>query len=226
MIQDWIDNGCDYQEGIKIYEYYQLDKLFLERFKMRENAFLHKKMKDDLIELLNQTNHSAKMEFKEDKSSSSTRSLEFYPTELHEVYLDRINTHLEARALKLKLNKLSYGQADKALPLIFKIDKLFTQNEKCWRILNHYEETKQILPYKSSTNWSVLSPTAQVRALKNSESAASKLKKNIQRWESELDSYDEQKRPKKEQDLLVKKEKFQSLLNDIQELKELLYQND
>ncbi len=226
MIQQWIDNGYDYQEGVKLYEKYNIDAVFLERFKLRENTFLHKKMKDDLIAFMEQLSSTPQMEFEEDKRDSKSHPMEFYPSELHEVYMDRINTHLQARALKIELNKLSYGQAGQALPIIIKIDKLFEQNEKCWRILNHYEDTQQILPYKSSSNYSVLSPSAQVRTLQNRESAASKLKKNIQRWENELNAYDPIKKAKKEQDLLVKKEKLQILLNDITELKELIYNDN
>lgn len=224
MIQKWIDNGYDYQEGIKLYEHYKVNEVFLQRFKMRENAFLHMKMKEDLIALLEQTSSSAQMEYEEDKRDSKTKPLEYYPSELHEVFMDRISTHLQARALKLELNKLTHGQAELALPIIIKIDKLFQQNEKCWKILNHYENTQQILPYKSNSNFRVLSPTAQVRVLQNRESAACKLKKNIIRWENELESYDDIKKAKKAQDLLAKKEKFQILLNDISELKELIYQ--
>lgn len=226
MIQEWIDAGCDYQEGIKLYEYLNVDEVFLERFKTRENAFFKKKMKDDLLNVLDQNAISQEVEFSPKKVDLKSQPLEFYPVELHEVFWDRINTHLQARSLKIELNTLGSGQANIALPIILKIDKLFTQNEKCWQILNHYEETKQILPYHTKNNFSELSPMLLVKLLKNSESAASKLKKNITRWESELSSYDDRRRMKKEMDLLVKKEKFQSLLNDIEELRELVDKTD
>ena len=226
MIQEWIDAGCNYQEGIKLYEHYKVNDSFLEKFKIRENAFLRKVMKDDLVKLLEQTNETSQLQYEEDKVDHQTHPMEFYPSELHEVFIDRINTHLEARKLKIELNKLSYGQADVALPIILKIDKLFQQNEKCWTILNHWEDTRQILPYKSNSNFNSLSPTALVRTLQNRESSASKLKKNISRWEAELESYDALKRLKKEDDLLRKKKKYQELLNDISELRNIIYKND
>jgi len=226
MIQQWIDNGCDYQEGIKIYEEYNVNSVYLERFKQRENDFFRKKMKDDLIELLDKNSISQETQFDDKKIDLKTKPLEFYPVELHEVFHDRISTHLQARSLKLELNKLGFNEAEAALPIIIKIDKLFQQNEKCWSILNHYEDTSQILPYHTKNNYKELSPMARLKVLRNTESAASKLKKNILRWESELQNYDQIRRFKKEQDLQIKQHKLQSLINDIQELKDIINETE
>lgn len=73
MIQQWIDNGCDYQEGIKIYEEYNVNAVYLERFKQRENDFFRKKMKDDLIELLDKNSISQETQFDDKKIDLKTK---------------------------------------------------------------------------------------------------------------------------------------------------------
>ena len=109
-----------------------------------------------------------------------------YPPELHPVYMDRRDNFLQACSLKVKLNSLSPMEEKQASLLQWEIWGLFEAMDRCQRILNHWKETKRILPNETKEDFASIPEKKLDLTLRNLRSNKSRRTKTIQKLKSEL----------------------------------------
>lgn len=231
-IQEWFDKGCDYDSGVKIYEKLGKDKVLLRSFQFRQSVFNLRKLKYELSRLKEVNQQKVKQSVvhenpdvskSPENKSISSKPISEYPVELHDIYKLRIQTFLKAATLKLELNKVNVDDWETALSIQEEIWELFRKNTKCWKILEHYDETGQILPTKSKNDFSKLSPQERVNERQRLYVNVSKRRKTIEKMVRE---YDEEKndalRESLQNKILEKKKQLQHLQNDIDELSKLI----
>lgn len=85
------------------------------------------------------------------------KPLAAYPPELHKTYISRVKSFYYWCELKIKLNNLPDDAETEALELLIEIDKTQAYVNRCWRILDYYDETKNILQDEIEIDYSNLS---------------------------------------------------------------------
>ncbi|WP_314058649.1 hypothetical protein [Empedobacter brevis] len=85
------------------------------------------------------------------------KPLAAYPPELHQTFISRVKAFYHWCELKLKLNLLPEESEKEALELLIEIDKTQAFVNRCWRILDYYDETKNILHDEIEIDYSKLS---------------------------------------------------------------------
>ena len=231
MIQDWINNGCNYQEGVILLEKLSSNKVLIQLLKKGSSPYLQSKLKAELIKLKSVEVQKSIPEIPSEETPSDklkeikSKPISFYPASLHPVYQRRISTFLEACSLKVQLNEIENNQ-EEAFKIQFKIFNLFLENDKCWKVLKQFEDHGQILPFESSEDFSNLSYTALCKLRQNKYTSVSKRKKTIAEWKAELPSLPLKKRGQKELNILEKEKELQRFLNDIEKLSNLINEKE
>lgn len=113
-----------------------------------------------------------------------------YPQELHAIYIKRRSSFLSACSLKKELNRLPIGGEKKAADLQWRIWNLFREMDKCQKILDHFRETKRIMPTQTTESFSDIPDKKLNLKLRNLRSNRSKRKKTIQRIQEDLPEVD------------------------------------
>lgn len=246
-VKNWFKTGCDYQTGVDLYERIGRNKNLLRRFRRVENPATISKLKYELSKFIEEETQpptpvvkpkpivftppkiivekppiAAPKESDQLKEMKS-KPISFYPLELHAVYHQRINSFLQACTLKIQLNDLNDDEVGKAFEIQFKIFSLFELNDKCWKILRHFEETGRVMPLKTSQDFSKLNPMELLRLQQNIYSRISKRKKTIQRYESSLTiEKNLAKTESLKKNILKKTEELQQLENDLEAISKLI----
>lgn len=227
-IQEWFDKGCDYDAGVALYLKNGKDKGLLRVFKMRKSAFNLRKLKYELAKMKTERlseNKTAGLENDKKAIKSPERTvitskpISHYPESLHEIYQLRIHTFLRAASLKLRLNDVAEDNSEASLVLQIEIWELVKVNQNCWRILNHYDATGEILPTKSESDFSQLSEMEIVNQRQRLYVNVSKRRKTIKKMN--LDYSREENEAKKQhlyKKILKKEKELQHFQNDIDEL--------
>lgn len=231
MIQEWINSGCDYKDGISILEKMSTNTTLIQLLKKGESPYISSKLKAELLKLkstkitVEKIEATAEIENSEKLKEIKSKPISLYPASLHLVYQRRISTFLEACSLKIQLNEVVNNQ-EESLKIQFKIFNLFLENDKCWMVLKKFEEHGQILPFECSTDFSNLSYVAMCKLRQNKYTSVWKRKKTIEEWKTELPNLPKTKRGKKKQNILEKEKELQSILNDIEKLSNLINEEE
>lgn len=143
-----------------------------------------------------------------------------YPPELHPVYRQRIENFYMACELKFKLNALEPDQEEEALALILEIDSLWHKIDKAWDILTHWKEYRRIMPVAASQDFSAMSALQLHTLYGNMKSAKTKRSATLVKLEQYVAQNPEDRT--KLNLLNRKKEQFQQLLNDLEEVKMII----
>lgn len=241
-IQDWIDNGCHYEQGILLYAQFGKNQILLKRFQKNKSDWNEDKLKNELLkfqdipqtfsrqvpdtlptEPVNLITEPTKPEespaFKEIKS----KPMSDYPVELHPVYQLRVSSFYRYASLKLQLNKLAPEAESEALKIQFDIWEAVKINDKCWTILRHFDDTGRIMPLETSEDFSSLTPIELFNRRQQLRANKSKREATIREMEIKLFSEtNAAKKIKLENTISEKKEFVQQMNNDIEQLTSLI----
>lgn len=228
-VQDWINEGKDYNTGVQLYIRLGGNPNLIRLFLKRENKWNRNKLTyelkkfEDVEEPEPEDVPVKKPSVNESAKFLKSKPISYYPPELHEVYLNRIKTFLKACSLKVQLNALDENDTLKSLEFQNEIWELFEANDNCWKILNHYEHTKQVLPVKSKSDFSELSPQKRVKKLHQLYANRSKRAKTILKMKNKLKVLEEGvSRRRLEYRINKKLAELQQMDLDIDKLKELI----
>ncbi len=155
-IQQWFDNGCNYDEGLQLYASLKTcNKNLLRLFRLKNTVPNQKKLEYELSKFVN-TKPVAKKTIPVKKVITITAPLESVlfdetsleknktiwlhelPTELHPVYLEATSLFRENCSLKWKLNCLPEEAETTALDLIKKIQSNFERNKLLWDKIQYF----------------------------------------------------------------------------------------
>lgn len=194
-IKEWFKNGCEYKAGIQLYSQIPHNKRLLKIFQSKNTPFTCQKLSYELTNFLNASNsfstgvtdslNNAKPNKVDIKTNISIKKpISFYPVELHNVYKKRISSYYDACTLKIQLNELQEELYEEALDLQLKIFKTWEINDKCFKILEHYENYKRVLPFETQKQYENLSPMSLVNERQRLYSRVTKRKKTLLNLES------------------------------------------
>lgn len=231
-ISDWLAGYGDYQDGFRLLAKHAKNKQFLKQF-AKESALNRMKMRIALSNIAKtQTQKTVKtkqspvlsiVDKSPEKAEITKKPISAYPKELHEIYQLRINSFLRASSLKVELNAVPEDDELSALELQTEIWKQLEVNKKCWQILDHYDTTGQVLPTKSTTDFSKLSPMEMVKQRQRLYVNVSKRKKTIENIELQIAEEDKPgKIERLKSKLFQKKSELQELQNDIDKLSNII----
>lgn len=239
-VQEWFDTGCDYNQGVLIFAKIGKNKNLLKVFQRKETNWNREKLKYELNKFRTnpvQTPYTATKKIKKpifsppskqiiqvgEMTTIKSKPMAAYPVSLHSVYQCRIAAFYKAASLKVQLNELPEDAETDALNLQFEIWKAVKENEKCWTILRHYDDTGRIMPTESTADFKGLSPQELVNQRQKLYVNKSKRAKTILSKETEISSeINPAKRIKLEEFILKKKEELQAIENDIEQLTTLI----
>lgn len=236
-IQEWFDKNGDYESGVILFSKVSNNRALLRIFQSRKSVLNNQKLKYELRKIQQQKvtvqnkpvtkeirkTDQVKIEASPEKRVISSKPISAYPVELHDVYKLRIQTFLKAATLKIQLNKVEEDDWERALELQSEIWDLFQKNNKCWKILDHFDETGQVLPTTSKKDFSNLSAQARVNQRQRLYVSVSKRKKTIEKLELEYEKEtNEALKERLHAKILKKTKQLQQLQNDIDALSKLI----
>ncbi len=109
-----------------------------------------------------------------------------YPVELHSTYNDAFSSWLYLCSLKIKLNIISPEDEVAAYDLQTKILREIQKFDRYRKALDHYIETKRILPTESKKNFSSMSALELDREKRNLAGLICRRKQTIAKMKGEL----------------------------------------
>ena len=145
-----------------------------------------------------------------------------YPPQLHEVYMQRRQAFLEACSLKIILNAIPENSEKKAGKLQWEIWEKFQEMDKCQKILNHWKETKRIMPTETKEDFSDISKAKLDLKRRNLRSNRSKRIKTINKIKAEMPDVEDPTFQLKHNQLNRKLEALAELELQIEKLTELI----
>jgi hypothetical protein len=203
-INDWFNNGCNYEEGVAIYSSLKTSKINLIRlFKNKTASSYLEKLKYELSKyketevVLNTTFKVVSTDVKTASSPGpiitpiieaplyKQKLIRDYPIALHPVYIQQKNDYAIACSLKIQLNNITADEEnnDEALNICLQIDRLFDAIELAWKQLDHYTDTKTILEINTN-DFSALSPAQLLQRRNNYRSNLTKANKHLKVMQS------------------------------------------
>lgn len=235
-VQEWFNKGCNYQSGVLLFAEIGKNKNLVRRFQASDTLWNREKLKYELSKFLNtpaekpatkklKSQPTPQIQQKKSPTEKQLKSkpISFYPVSLHSVYQRRVETFYQAVSLKIQLNNLQEDNATTALQIQFQIWALIKENDKCWKILSHYDDTGRILSSESDSNFSKLSAQELVNQRQRFYVNKSKRLKTLANKDKELKAeINPAKRIKLENFILRKKEELQKIENDIDKLTQLI----
>lgn len=111
----------------------------------------------DEVEDLNDQIFDLEKQIKNLELPFKKKPLAAYPAELHQTYISRVKSFYYWCELKIKLNNLPESSEIEALELLIEIDSIQSYVYRCWKILDYYDETKNILQEEIKPDYSSLS---------------------------------------------------------------------
>lgn len=236
-VQEWFENGCDYDQGVLIFTRIGKNRNLVRVFSRKETNWNREKLKYELNKFRTNLGQIPARKLKKNTPPASTdkniqsaelitiksKPMVAYPVSLHPVYQRRIAAFYKAASLKVQLNDLAEESEEEALQLQFEIWGLIKVNNKCWKILSHYDDTGRIMPTESTADFKELSPQELVNQRQKLYVNKSKRSKTILSKEAELSSeINPAKRLKLKEFIMKKKEELQAIENDIEQLTTLI----
>jgi hypothetical protein len=240
-VQQWFDDGCNYQQGISIYMGLKKSQPNLIRlFKLKQNSYTTSKLKHELKKFKNlevenisftETSPTPPPQTpppppKEPDNLSSKYYkpllINMLPVELHAMYIEQKKDFATACSLKMQLNNLAPEDENTALKLCLEIERLFDKIEAAWKVFDHYTETKQILKINTNSFYD-LTPAQLLQRRNYKRSNLSKTKNKIKNLKQQLKTVKTKGlKTKVEVNLAKAKEKKVNLEIDINALSELI----
>jgi hypothetical protein len=235
-VKDWIDSGCDYASGVRLFEQIGKNKLLMRQFSRNSSISNQKKLEYELRKFLpikakpmvekvqhiaQSINVEAIVEHQvQQYESKQTELIKQLPEELIPVLLKANLKWKENCILKIELNSLPDDCEDAALKIQLQIDANWKENQLCWKQIDHYLEHKQ-LPKIAKSQFDNLTPAELVKRQQYHFQNISKLKKRITENRKVLSTTDsvsvkarlERTLAKQESDLLAKENELQTLTN-------------
>jgi hypothetical protein len=191
-INDWFNNGCNYEEGVAMYATLKEAKPnLLQLFKRKKtNAFADKlkyelsKYKDSETSFTPLIASVKKPIIKpdtviEEKPKYKNVLISDFPVVLHPVFIKQKNDFATACSLKIQLNALPAEDEEKALEICLQIDALFDAVELAWKQLDHFTDTKTVLEIKEN-DFEKLSPAQLILRRNNKRTVLTKTKKRLE----------------------------------------------
>ena len=145
-----------------------------------------------------------------------------YPVQLHEAYTTAFSSWLEICSLKHRLNALPPQEEETAYNLQAQMHGLFQSMDKNRAALRYYLENKAVLPTKSVTDYSNLSPAQLVQKKANLKSLIHKRQQTIAKLVSELPPEDSSDYRKKVEQINRRREKLHAMQLDLEKVCEML----
>ncbi|MBS9773814.1 MAG: hypothetical protein KGV59_01475 [Tenacibaculum sp.] len=199
-VQEWLNNGQDYQKGIALYQTLKgakpnlirlflkketkanADKLTYELSKLKDNQEIINTDSQKITNLNKSKTDDLKVNNQEKKA---TTPLFFYKLnqlhkDLHEVARLQRDNFQKAVSLKLQLNDLHKDDEIRALKICIEIERLFDEIDNIQKILEHYVNHKVVLLPKTS-DFTDLSPAQLLQRRNNKRANKSKITKKLER---------------------------------------------
>lgn len=243
QVNNWFKNGCNYHEGILLYQKQKghsvnLVRLFLkkeslknlEKLKYELSKFKEPELKKEVDKPTPKTEKvNLQVDFlpKPTNQQPTTTSQYFYrlnqlDPKLHPLAIKQRNDFQTAISLKLKLNALHPSEEGEALKLCLQIEDLFDAIETSQKVLDHYVQHKVVLNVSART-YHDYTGGQLADARRNKRTSVTKFKKKVNTLEQKLNT----KLPLTEKNKIeVQLQKAQeSLLRhemDLQELNDLI----
>jgi hypothetical protein len=235
-VKDWIDSGCDYASGVRLFEQIGKNKLLMRQFSRNSSISNQKKLEYELRKFLpieakqmvekvqhiaQSINVEAIVEHQvQQYESKQTELIKQLPEELLPVLFRANLLFRESCILKLQLNNMPDEAEAECLKIQLQIDDKFKENRLCWKQIDHYLEHKQ-LPKIAKSQFDNLTPAELVKRQQYHFQNISKLKKRITENRKVLSTTDsvsvkarlERTLAKQESDLLAKENELQTLTN-------------
>ena len=233
-IQEWLHNGADYAQGVKIYKSLPgHSKLLLRQFALRENPLRKEKLMYELKKFINHQPELQKISatpapivedprkeaVTETIIAAETQTAPLFhelPTELRPVLLEANTLFRENCYLKAELNEVAIDDEERALAIQVKIDRNFKANAMCWEKIEYWR-THKVLPKTIATqdiaNYSMDKLIKELQLLNSSVSRMEKrLKQNKEALKVVENLREEQKIQRKiakqEADIIKKREQI------------------
>lgn len=210
-INDWFNNGCNYDEGVTLYASLQKSNHNLVRlFKRKYSTNNEAKLKYELSKFKNTTIATIKIVEKVNPQVDlPTRKINIHidgreippiktqsrtyrpllinelPVELHAMFIQQKTNYHTACSLKINLNVVAPEQEQEALELCLKIEELFDAIERAWRVFDYYIEHGTILNV-ATNDFSSLSAAQLLQRRNQLRTRVSKEKSKISVWYKEL----------------------------------------
>ena len=235
-IQQWVDNGGNYEEGVQLYANSKnCNKNLLRLFRLKFTQPNQKKLEYELSKQLELKPVLKKVVsvpkvvtiqpvdetvlFDEKKEEKARRIwLNELPEELHPVYLEATGLFRENCVLKFKLNNLPEEAEATALELIKKIQSNFDRNKLLWQKIQYFLDHRK-LPNAEPSQYEGMTPGKLVQRQQLLYASISKLKSRLTENRklyketsllSERDKYDRSIK-KQEANLIQKNEELQAI---------------
>jgi hypothetical protein len=204
-IQAWFDNGCDYQEGIRLYEQSLHNRNLLRIFKVMQSEQNHKLLKNELQNLLprkvvkkpvqvikkvaqktvevTQQDAPKKLvleQIYEHPEYKRKQQIFFHslPPELRPVYEEATRIYRENCRLKVELNELPEEARHSALQLQLKIHANFETNHILWSKIQYWLDYR-VIPKDKKSPIDNLTPAQLLRRVSLLEASISKYNKEL-----------------------------------------------
>lgn len=207
-VNEWFDNGCEYNEGVMLYMKQKghsgnLVRLFLKKYSLNNQEKLEYELSKYRKSQKTKTTKAIILEkpslykitpspvIKEvDTKITKEHAHYFYrlnqlPIELHALAIQQRNDFQTAISLKLQLNNLHPLEEGKALTICLAIEELFDSIEMAQNILKHYVKHKVIID-TTKRDFSKLTGDQRIIRLRNKRSSIAKLEKRIKGYSKAL----------------------------------------
>lgn len=236
-VNEWFDKGCDYDLGVQIYAQVGKNVFLLRKFQKGKTNYTVEKLKHELFKFktvveikpsIRIQNSPQKTERKKEIESPEvqkfkTKPISDYPVALHSVFRKRVDSFYMAASLKKQLNDLNEEDETKALELQFAIWNALQENEKCWILLKHFDDTGRIMEVESKEDYSGLSVKELFKSRQRLYVNASKRRKTLnERIELLANETNEARRLKTQDFIIQKTEELNRIQNNIEQLTNLI----
>lgn len=189
-VQQWFDNGKNYQEGILIYSQLKGAKPNLVRlFFRKENTANKNKLAYELEKHKPTTTQpNIVIPVKEtvavvpdvipQKSKVFFYKIRELHTSLHDTAIHQTSIYKKAMSLKMQLNELHKDEEGKALKFCLEIENIFDEIDAIQKVLKHYVDHKVVLDI-SKPCFTDLSPAQLLQRRNNKRANKTKVEKRI-----------------------------------------------
>lgn len=213
-VNEWFENGCDYQAGVLLYGQLKghspnLLRLFLKKESAKNESKLHyelSKHKDKEVIQMPVATTPTKSKSKPVKTEKATaaapvkpegskqgfyRLNELHP-DLHELSIEQRNNFQLVVSAHQRLTRLHASEEGEALKLQLQIEELFDAIDTAQKVLDHYVKHKVVLKTESRT-YDDMNAAQLVQARRNKRTSVTKYRKKVESLQGESpDSKSEQ----------------------------------
>ncbi|UOX32414.1 hypothetical protein LXD69_10155 [Flavobacterium sediminilitoris] len=202
-VTKWINNGCNYDEGVSLYETFPShNKTLLKNFKRKQSIQLLEKLKYELKKFAKEvieptvkekftvvqktsgqilSKNSIVQHIAQSSTSEQTKQALYFhelPGELRPVLLEANNLFKEMCFIKVELNDLPAHAEKKALELQIAISQKQKQNSNCWKKIDYWQKHR-VAPKEKESKFNELAPAELLRKEQYLFASISKINKRL-----------------------------------------------